>query len=37
MLFTNDIVLVEESRKGLTSRMVKWKVALEFKGFILLE
>nr|XP_009801320.1 PREDICTED: uncharacterized protein LOC104247073 [Nicotiana sylvestris] len=35
MLFTDDIVLIDESRTGVNERLEVWRQALEFKGFTL--
>ena len=33
MLFTDDIVLVDETRRGIISKVERWRQALESKGF----
>ena len=33
MLFTNDVVLVDESREGVNRKLELWRQALESKGF----
>lgn len=33
MLFADDIILVDESKRGLNERLEKWRLVLETKGF----
>ena len=33
MLFADDIVLVDETREGVNTKLEIWRKALEFKGF----
>jgi len=33
MLFANDIVLIDEIKRGNSSKLEQWKEALETKGF----
>jgi len=33
MLFANDIVLIDETREGLDTKLELWRYALESRGF----
>ena len=36
MLFADDIVLIDESREGVNTKLERWRYTLEVKGFRLI-